>query len=192
MHSIVCNYAIHDKHIWAWLLIIINVVQIINLLLQTVTLLWQYGCIHSFVIVQYVSDDKYICVSLLIICKVVQRNYKQSVHWGNMLMRIHSFAILLHVSHERHTYLCMVAYHKQCCAKYKSKYRKTVSTWGEYACIRSIVIVQYVSHDKHICVSLLIISNVVQKIYFLIELKLYCKTVHWVTYLHSFLCICAV
>ena len=111
LHLIVCNCALH---IWAWLLIVSNVEQKINLVLQTVTLLWQYGCIHSFVIVQYVSHDKHICASLLIFSKVVQRK----VHGGNMLIRI-SFAMWLHVSHERH--LCMVAYHKQWLVKYKPK-----------------------------------------------------------------------
>ena len=54
LHSfVIVKHVSHDKHISAWLLIISNVVQQINLVLQN-SLLWQY-CIHLYVIVRYIS-----------------------------------------------------------------------------------------------------------------------------------------
>ena len=83
LHSIVFNCAIHDIHVWTWLFIISkklsNILQTVTLLVafensfvvllhvsheshicawlycKVVRLLWQYGCIQSVVIVQYVS-----------------------------------------------------------------------------------------------------------------------------------------
>ena len=68
----------------------------------------------------------------------MQRNCKQSVHGGEYAYA-NSFMCNFAAMYLMNDIFVHGCSYKQCCAKYKPKYCKTVTTFGEYACIRSLV-----------------------------------------------------